>query len=237
MLAAHPDVVSIDERPTLERVIDVLRTGKPGYPDVLESLDEARLTELRRLYRAEIERYLDGRRARLIVDKLPLRFMHAGLIHRLFPDARILFALRHPCDAVLSNFMQAYAVNEASIHFDTLQGSAGMYVRTMSLWRRLEELVPLRLQYTRYEDLVADPQAEMAAVCGFLGIEPVAAMFDAAARLAGRAPVRSASYQQVAEPIHQRSAGRWVNYQAQLAPYLDHLRPLAAHYGYSLEIT
>jgi hypothetical protein len=74
-------------------------------------------------------------------------------------------------------------------------------------------------------------------VCGFLGIEPVAGMFDAAARLAGRAPVRTASYQQVAEPIHQRSAGRWVNYQAQLAPYLDHLRPLAAHYGYSLEIT
>lgn len=237
MLAVHPDVVSIDERPTLERVIDVLRTGKPGYPDVLGSLDAARIAELRRLYRAETARYLEGRRARLIVDKLPLRFMHAGLIHRLFPDARILFALRHPCDAVLSNFMQAYAVNEASIHFDTLQGSAGMYVRTLSLWRRLEQLVPLRLQYTRYEDLVADPQAEMAAVCGFLGIEPVAGMFDAAARLAGRAPVRTASYQQVAEPIHQRSAGRWVNYQAQLAPYLDHLRPLAAHYGYSLEIT
>jgi hypothetical protein len=62
-------------------------------------------------------------------------------------------------------------------------------------------------------------------------------MFDAAALLAGRAPVRSASYQQVAEPIHRRSAGRWVHYRPQLAPYLDALRPLAAHYGYSVEHT
>ena len=235
MLAAHPDVISIDERPTLERVVDALRIVEPGYPDSMESLDGARLAALRRQYRAEAARYLEGREAALIVDKLPLRFMHAGLIHRLFPAARILFTLRHPCDTVLSNFMQAYAVNEASIHFDTLPGSAAMYVRTMSLWRRIEELLPLRLHYTRYEDLVADPQAEMASVCGFLGFEPVAAMFDAAARLAGRAPVRTASYQQVAEPIHQRSAGRWVNYRAQLAPCLDPLRPLAAHYGYSLE--
>jgi tetratricopeptide (TPR) repeat protein len=237
MLNAHPDVASIDEQPTLERVIDALRAGKPGYPDALGSLDGTRLGELRRLYRAEAARHMDARQAELIVDKLPLRFMHAGLIHRLFPAARILFALRHPCDVVLSNFMQAYAVNEASIHFDTLQGSAAMYARTMTLWRQLETLLPLRLQYTRYEDLVADPEAEMAAVCGFLGIAPVAAMFDAAARLAGRAPVRSASYQQVAEPIHRRSAGRWVHYRPQLAPYLDALRPLAAHYGYSVEHT
>lgn len=233
MLATHPDAASIDERPTLERVIEVVHRGKPGYPEALASLSAARVAELRRAYRAEVERYLEGHRPGLIVDKLPLRFMHAGLIHRLFPAARILFALRHPCDVVLSNFMQAYAVNEASIHFDTLQGCTAMYARTMALWHRVEALLPLRLRYTRYEDLVADPQGEMAAVCAFLGIEPVAAMFDAAARLAGRAPVRSASYQQVAEPIHQRSAGRWVHYRAQLAPYLEALRPFAERYGYA----
>lgn len=213
MLAAHPDIVLIDETPTLERVIDALRAGKPGYPDVLESLDDAALAELRRLYRAETERYLEGPRAPLIVDKLPLRFMHAGLVHRLFPDARMLFALRHPGDVVLSNFMQPYVGSEASIHFDTLQGSVATYVRTMSLWRRLEELLPLRLQYTRYEDVIADPQAAVTAVCGFLGIAPAAGMLDA---LDG-------------------PAGRWSHYRAQLAPYLEDLRPLAAHYGYSLE--
>ena len=213
LLATHPEVAVIDERPTLERVVDALRTRKPGYPDVLESLDDAGLEALRRLYRTEAARHLDGRETALLVDKLPLRFMHAGLIHRLFPDARILFSLRHPCDAVLSNFMQPYAATEASIHFDTLQGSVAMYVRTMSLWRGIEERLSLRVHYTRYEHLVADPRAEMAAVCAFLGIEPVPAMFDAAAR----------------------RTGGWVHYRVQLAPYLAAMQALAEHYRYSLE--
>ena len=235
MLDAHPGIASIEEQPTLEVVIDELRAVKPGYPDALENLDAARLTNLRARYRAESERHLRGRKPALIVDKLGLRFMHVGLIHRLFPEARIVFALRHPCDVVLSNFMQAYAENEAFIHFDTLQSSAAMYARAMGLWRQTEELLPLRLQYLRYEALVADPQAEMASVCSFLGVEPVAAMFDTAARMAARAPVRTNSYQQVAEPIYQRSAGRWLNYHAQLQPHLERLRPFAEHYGYGLE--
>jgi len=235
MLDAHPDIASIEERPTLERVIDELHAGKPAYPDAMETLDAAAVTRLRGLYRAEVERHLGGRKAALVVDKLPLRFMHAGLIHRLFPEARILFALRHPCDVVLSNFMQVYAVSEASIHFDTLQSSAAIYARAMGLWRQIEERLPLRLQYTRYEALVADPEAEISSVCSYLGVEPVAAMFDHSARMAGRAPVRTASYQQVAEPLHQRSAGRWLNYRTQLAPHLPVLRPFAEHYGYSVQ--
>jgi tetratricopeptide (TPR) repeat protein len=235
MLDAHPAIASMDERPTLEQVIHALRAGPQGYPGALEKLDGAVLARLRQLYRAEAQRHLGGREAALIVDKLPMRFMHAGLIHRLFPGARILFALRHPCDVVLSNFMQDFAPNEFSIHLDTVQDCAAMYVRTMSLWRRMEQLLPLNLQYTRYEALVADPEAELAAVCAFLGIEPVAAMFDAAARREGRAPVRTPSYHQVAEPLYQRAAGRWVNYRVQLAPCLETLRPFAEHLGYGLE--
>jgi tetratricopeptide (TPR) repeat protein len=235
MLDAHPGIASIEEQPTIEQVVHALRTSSGGYPEAMEALDGSRLSQLRQLYRAETQRYLDGREAALILDKWPMRFLRAGLIHRLFPSARILFALRHPCDVVLSNFMQNFAPTESSIHFDTLQDSTAMYVRTMGLWRRIEELLPLRLQYVRYEAMVADAPAEMASVCSFLGIEPVAAMFDAATRVAGRAPVRTPSYHQVAEPVYQRAAGRWLNYRAQLAPCLDTLRPLADHYGYELE--
>lgn len=235
MLDAHPAIASLDERPTMEQVIHALRASPRGYPQSLGTLDAGSLTRLREIYRAETARHLGGREATLIVDKLPMRFMHAGLIHRLFPGARILFALRHPCDVVLSNFMQDFAPNEFSIHLDTVQDCAAMYARTMGLWRRIEDLLPLRLQYTRYEALVADPTAEMASLCAFLGVEPVAAMLDAAARREGRAPVRTPSYHQVAEPVYQRSAGRWRNYREQLAPYLEDLRPFVEHYGYELD--
>jgi hypothetical protein len=131
--------------------------------------------------------------------------------------------------------MQAFAANESSIHFDTLQGSVAMYGRTMDIWRRNERLFPLKLQYTRYESLVANPEAEIQSVCTFLGREPVAAMFDPETRLSGRETVRTPSYHQVAEPLYQRSVGRWVNYRAQLAPYLEALRPLAEHFGYQVD--
>lgn len=235
MLDAHPAIASIDERPTLEQAIHALRASPRGYPQALAMLDRDELVRLRRLYREEVARHLEGREAALVVDKLPMRFMHAGLIHRLFPAARILFALRHPCDVVLSNFMQDFAPNEFSIHLDTVENCAAMYARSMGLWRLLEYTLPLRLQYTRYEALVADPEAEMASLCAFLGIEPVAAMFDAAARTGGRAPVRTPSYHQVAEPVYQRSAGRWLNYRAQMAPCLERLRPFAEHFGYALD--
>ena len=235
MLDAHPDVASIDERPTMEQVIHALGASPRGYPQALATLDGGSLDRLRKIYRAEVERHLQGRAAALVVDKLPMRFMHAGLVHRLFPGARILFALRHPCDVVLSNFMQDFAPNEFSIHLDTLQECTAMYARTMGLWRRIEDLLPLKLQYTRYESLVADPAAEMAAVCAFLGVEPVAAMFDAAARGEGRAPVRTPSYHQVAEPVYRRAAGRWLNYRPQLGPYLECLKPFVEHYGYQLD--
>ena len=235
MLDAHPAIASIDERPTLEQAIHALRNSPRGYPGSLDSLDGAGLARLRQLYRAEAARHLAGREADIVVDKLPMRFLDAGLVHRLFPRARILFALRHPCDVVLSNFMQDFAPNEFSVHLDTVESCAAMYARTMGLWRRMEDLLPLKLQYTRYEALVADPEAELAAVCAFLGVEPVPAMFDAAARQSGRAPVRTPSYHQVAEPVYQRAAGRWLNYRPQLAPVLDKLRPFVEHFGYALE--
>jgi hypothetical protein len=233
MLDAHPSVASIEELPTLEVVIDELRSLPKGYPAALASVDGPRLADLRSLYREQCRRFLDGRQPDLVLDKLPLRFLHTGLIRRLFPDARLLFALRHPCDVVLSNFMQAYAENEAFIHFDTLADSVAMYVRCMDLWRDIERILQPPVTYVRYEDLVADPEAEAGRVCDWLGIEPVAAMFDASQRMAERAPVRTTSYQQVAEPVYTRAAGRWRHYEKHFQPYLDQLAPFIDRYGYA----
>lgn len=235
MLDAHPDVASIEELPTLEAVLDELRSLPGGYPAAMEKLDGQQLAQLRSMYREQCRRYLDGQQPVLVVDKLPMRFLNAGLIHRLFPEARILFALRHPCDVVLSNFMQAYAANEAFIHFDTLADSARMYDRAMGLWHRIAEQLPLRVHYTRYEDMVEDDRAEMGRVCEFLGLEPVEAMFDAAARMAARPPVRTTSYQQVVEPVYGRAAGRWVRYRRHLEPFLAQLQPHLEQLAYTAE--
>jgi tetratricopeptide (TPR) repeat protein len=234
-LNAHPAVASIEEYPTLERVIDELRGHPDGYPECLESIDTARLLSLRELYREEVARYLPGREPALILDKLPLRTLNVALIHRLFPAARILLALRHPCDAVLSNFMQQYTENEAFIHFDTLADSAGMYDTVMRVWQTAEQVLDLNAHRTRYEDLVADPGGELDRICTFLSLERVPEMMDTQTRLGAHDRIRTPSYQQVAEPVYRRAAGRWLNYRRHFDPVMDCLEPHIRYFGYAQE--
>lgn len=230
-LNAHPDIDSIEEHPTLERVIEDLRQAGRPYTASLPQLAADEVFRLRAMYRQELTRY-QSRPSKLVLDKLPLRSINAGLITRLFPEARILFALRHPCDVVLSNFMQQYAENEAFIHFDTLADSAAMYDRVFSLWRDIESTLSPDLLYTRYEDLVREPQLELQRVCTFLGVTPTAGMLDLKERLNTRDRIRTNSYQQVAEPVYQRSVNRWKNYSEQLQPVLPLLQPYIEGFGY-----
>lgn len=227
MLAANADVVSIEELPTLEHAVADFSGFARGYPDAMDALQADDVRALRARYRQAAAVHLDGRSAKLIVDKLHLRCLHVGLIRRLFPDARILFALRHPGDVVLSNFMQQYAPNDAFIHFDTLADSARVYARVLALWRHSLGVLPLRWDSVRYERLIDDPATELARVSAFLGIAADPAMLDRQARNATRERVRTNSYQQVAEPIYQRAAGRWQRYRKYLEPCIDTLRPAA----------
>jgi hypothetical protein len=235
MLAAHPDVASIEELPTLEPVIDELQRLPGGYPDALASIDARTVHRLRKRYRVAVAGHLGDRRPGLLVDKLPLRCLHVGLIHRLFPRARVLFALRHPGDVVLSNFMQQYAPNEAFVHFDTLADSARMYARVLELWQASLAAFPLRHDYVRYESLIASPADELGRVCDFLGLTFDPAMIDDDARQATRERVRTNSYQQVAEPIYQRASGRWQRYRPYLEPVIEQLQPHAKRLGYSFD--
>jgi len=235
MLATNPAVASIEESATLEYVIAELEKLPGGYPLALEHIGSSTLGKYRKHYRDVIANYLGNARPALTVDKMPLRLMHAGLIARLFPRARILFVLRHPCDVVLSNFMQNYAVSEATIHFDSLQHCAQMYDQVMRLWQKAEAELPLRLEYVRYEALIGDTEAALDRVCTFLGISREETQTHEQARLQTRDRVRSASYQQVAEPIYQRAAGRWTRYRRHLEPHIPLLMPHIKRFGYAVE--
>lgn len=235
MLDVHPDVISIEERATLEQVINRIGDSTMGYPEGLGTLSPQDIQECRKLYRSTVKGLVGDHNSKLVIDKLPMRSLHAALIQRLFPKARILFALRHPCDVVLSNFMQNYAVNEAFVHFDTIEECCESYDRVMRVWEASEDRLSLQVAYLRYEELIASPAETLEQVCSFLGIEPQETMLDTEARMATRDRVRTNSYQQVAEPIYQRAAGRWQRYRKHLEPHFELLRPHAERFGYSLE--
>jgi tetratricopeptide (TPR) repeat protein len=232
MLDGHDRVLSLEEKPTVEHVAFALDRLPGHYPDAMSSLTGSQKAELRLLYRSKIAQYRRPEHT-LVIDKMPIRTMHAAFIHRLFPDAKFIFAERHPCDVILSNFMQHYAINEAMIHFARLNTAVVMYDSVMRLWTLTEEkLLSMRVRRVRYESLIADTEGVLRDACAFLDLPWQEGMDRHQDTIAQRAQIKTNSYHQVTEPVYQRSKFRWLNYKSHFEPYMKVLQPHIDRMGY-----
>lgn len=232
VLDAQPGIASIEEKPTVETLLEGL--PQPWLPHLLQ-LDAPQIARLRGQY-VDLFRRLSGADApRLVLDKLPLRFLDLPALRWLFPEARLLFVARHPYDVMLSNFMQQYVPTEAFIHFDSLQASARTCAELLRRWRRMSEDFACPHHRLHYESLIESPQATLATLGDWLGLSLDPEIIDPERRLAERARIATNSYQQVAEPLYRRALGRWRRYAGQLAPHLPLLAAEAAWLGYPSE--
>lgn len=224
LLMGHPALNVMEEVPLLERAATAL-----GDFARLPQLEEAETERLRDLYFDALGP-VDGR---IVIDKLPLNLLGAPLIHRLFPDAKFIFAARHPCDVVLSCFMQPFDLNPAMANFLDLTDAARLYALALNFWERARATLPLAVHTLRYEDLVGDKEGEMRRLIAFLGLAWDDRVLDNQTTAIERGPIKTPSYAQVAQPIYKRARGRWERYRAQLAPVLPILAPWAEKLGYS----
>jgi tetratricopeptide (TPR) repeat protein len=234
ILDAHPALHTMEEKPALDMAKKAVERLPVGYPDALAGMTSEDVENLRRVYFAEVARFMGGAPRGILVDKMPLNTIEGGLIHRLFPRAKILLALRHPCDVVLSGFMQAFKPNAAMVHFADLADTARFYASVMGLWLRYAEVLPLDVLTTRYEDLVADFGAETQRILTFLGLPWDDSVLAYAERAKTRA-IATPSYHQVVQPIYARSVGRWRNYREQMADVLPLLSPFVDAFGYQTQ--
>jgi hypothetical protein len=231
VLDSHPSLSSLEEKPAIDRVRLQLSERPEGYPDALAKLRVDELDDLRRLYFDEVTKHIGDVRQRTVIDKLPLNTIDVGLIYRLFPNARILLALRHPCDVVISCFMQAFQPNAAMIHFGSLVETARFYDRVMALWLKYASVLPLTYLSVRYEDLVEDFEGQMRRILEFLGLP----WDDAVRGYADHAKskiITTPSYHQVVQPIYSHSVGRWLNYRQPMKDVLPILQPYIDAFGY-----
>ena len=231
ILMGHPGTIVIEEQPPLSHV-----DKRVGGLTAIPGLDAAAVTDARRFYYDEIAKVapapLDP--ARMLVDKSPLFLSKAVLIQRLFPNARFILALRHPCDVLLSCFMSNFRLNDAMSNFLRLEDAAEFYDLTFQHWERARTLFPLNVHTIVYERLVEDVEAEVRPLFDFLGLDWREEALDHRATAKARGLITTASYSQVVEPIYKRAAGRWESYRRHLEPVLPVLRPWAEKFGYSL---
>jgi hypothetical protein len=168
-----------------------------------------------------------------LVDKMPLNMLAVPLIRALFPGARFIFAQRHPCDAVLSGFMQSFVASEPMASFLTIEGAADFYDSAMTLWTKSTEATPVDCRTIVYEELVNDPEATLRPLIAFLGLEWEDRLLDHRGSARSRGAIVTPSYNQVTEPLSTKAVGRWRNYSEQLKPVLPLLLPWAERLGYS----
>lgn len=226
-LMGHPSIEVLEEKEILRRAGRIA-----GPASQLPDNQPATLERARRAYLDELGGYLDPGFGGTVIDKNPFNMVLAPLIDALFRGAPIIFAVRHPCDAVLSGFMQSYIPNIGMASFLDLSDAADLYDAAMSVWAASTELFPLNAHPVAYEHLIEDPERELRAVVDFLDLPWDERVMDHRSTAKARGALTNTSYDQITEPLTAGAVGRWRRYEKQLEPVLPVLLPWANRLGY-----
>jgi tetratricopeptide (TPR) repeat protein len=230
ILASHSHVTTIVERPLLGMALrEFVET--PGGLARLAELPQREIERHRARFWQNVQALGISVREKLLVEQTPLNTLHLPVIAKLFPEAKIVFALRDPRDVVLSCFRRLFVLNDYVYEFLTLQGSAQFYDETMKLAQLFRERLPLSLSDIRNEDLVADFEGQARALCGFLGLEWEDSMRKFADS-ASKRHIATPSALQVTRGLSKEGVGHWQNYREQLEPVLPLLAPWLNRFGY-----
>lgn len=233
MLDAHPGLAAMDEQPFLQNAIDHIQRQGFAYPERMAGMAAGQLDDARRFYldlAAKKARLAPGQR---LVDKNPLNLLRLPAIRRLFPNARIILAIRHPCDVVLSCYMQHFRAPPFALLCRDLPTLADGYRRAFDFWYAEAGRLAPSVFDLRYEDLVADPAGHARRIAGYLELPWDERMLHADRRARERGFISTPSYAQVVQPIHTRSVERWRRYERHFAPLLPVLRPYLERWGYA----
>jgi len=236
IIGAHEDAVTTDELPLLRFAREELARLIPDADDDASRVARAGPDQIRRAraaYWQAVARYadadLDGK---VFLDKQPLNIIDVALINVVFPEARVLVALRDPRDVCLSCFMQWFQANASMVHFLDIERTGAFYAEVMGLWLHLRGMLTVAWMEVRYEDTVDDLEAQARRILEHLGLD----WSDEVLRFHEKARARfisTPSFAAVTQPINRKAVGRWHNYADALAPIAEPLRPFVEAFGYA----
>jgi tetratricopeptide (TPR) repeat protein len=218
ILASHSQVEGTYELADVPRIVAEL-TGRdsapdnPRYPAVLGQMSDGDLRRLGEKYLSDTRAYRTGRPR--FIDKMPNNFRHVGLIHLMLPNARIIDARREPMACCFGNFKQLFAKGQ---EFAYGIGDIARYYRTyLELMRHWNRVLPGRVLRVQHEDLVDDLEGNVRRLLEYCGLafESACVEFHRTER-----SIRTASSEQVRQPIYREGLDQWRRYE----PWLGSLR-------------
>jgi Flp pilus assembly protein TadD len=233
VLQSHPDIATLEERDALAFAAERYLTRRDGLAE-LAALSGDGLAAARADYWQRIRSLGLDISGKVMVDKNPLNTLKLPLIAKLFPDARIILALRDPRDVVLSCFRRHFEINAAMYELLTLEGAASTYAAVMALAEIMRARLPLAVHEHRYEHLIDDFEGSVNDVCRFIGVSFRKEMLEFH-RTAKTQDIRSPSAPQVRRSLYRDSVAQWRRYAAQLEPVRPILAPWIERFGYPAE--
>jgi tetratricopeptide (TPR) repeat protein len=220
ILASHPEVHGageLDQMGTIVYNLAETLDAKKGYPQSLSLLTEEIINAATQMYLdriAEVDRH-----APRVTDKMPQNFLHLGLIALLFPEIPIIHCSRDARDTCLSCYFQNFVAAGLSFAYD-LQNLGHYYKLYDQLMKHWCEVLPIQVYESQYEDLVTDPETNVRRLLACCNLEwnDNCLNFYKNSR-----DTKTASYDQVRQPIYTKSVGRWRNYEKHLGPLFEAL--------------
>jgi tetratricopeptide (TPR) repeat protein len=214
ILASHSSVEGTMELPNIINMthqFDDMDSGRDGYPESVGTAPAGLFAALGSRYLEETAPLRSGRDR--FTDKLPNNFSHIGFIHAILPRASIIDARRHPMDCCFSNFKQHFAEGQT---FSYDLADLGRYYRCyLSLMNHWDAVLPGKVLHVQYEELVRDPADNIRRLLDHCGLPFEAACLSFHET---RRSVRTASAEQVRQPLYSSGVGHWRHFERELQP-------------------
>ncbi|HEX4861875.1 MAG TPA: sulfotransferase [Rhizomicrobium sp.] len=229
VLAGHGFIEAVEERGTLTQAMTDFIAPTDGM-DRLQALEGDDLARYRDAYWQEA-RAGGAKLDRVFVDKMPLNVLNLGLVAKLFPQAKVILALRDPRDVVLSCFRRRFQMLANMYELLDLDDAARFYDAVMSVAEAARGKLTLPMFDQRYEAMVADLEGQARRLCDFLGVPYDARMLDFKGTAQDRA-IATPSGAQIARGLYN-GEGQWRAYKDQMESVAPILAPWVERYGYA----
>ena len=228
ILASHSQVEGTSELPYIGHVsgsLNLNRADGINFPEAVRELGPAHLKSLGQEYlnAAQMHR-TEG--ALYFIDKMPNNYPSVGFIHMILPNAKIIDARRYPLDSCLSCFRQLFARGQPFTYDLTDIGEYFVeYQRLMDHWH---QVLPGTVLTVQYEDVVTDFESQVRRLLEYCELpwEDSCINFHETDR-----PIRTASSEQVRQPIYSKSINFWRNYEQHLGELIEVLKPSLPRYA------
>lgn len=233
ILRSHPMIEVVEEKPAINNMINSLNKLSESYLEKNFDIDEKKIDEIILEYTQEIKSYIKNPDPhKIYIDKLPLNIIYIAEIQKIFPKAKFIISLRHPCDCVLSCFIQNFKLNDSMSNFLTLEDTAYIYDLVMRLFKIYKTKFNFNFREIKYENIVTNFNSEINNLLTFLEIPWNDSVLNYQKTANERERIFTPSYDQVIKPLYTKSIGRWTKYKPKFSKVYPTLEPWIKEFNY-----